>query len=471
MGLIKHFLKIIIIFFSLNVSNVFAVLIDPQYGRQAPDIETPIINDCSGAGGMSISDCRDEMTRQISDQIENYGDGTSARMTVRNGITFTRSQTNLAGSQGTWIEYKYQNPERWVKYSQSNISKNASIIIESVPQCPDPNHPDYRVPRFVDINDNQVLYCFDQTDLNFRDSCPDSTQDGAYVLPKTATNSSSVMCLDKPDGSSCKYEQVGDVYVTDFENNCYELNGVPRFDETGIDHPDPAERDCQQLGQGVTACIEDPANVCDSQGLCNTGCGNVAFAGNDPLFVCLSGDTDGDGLADYLDPDLDGDGIRNEDDLDSDGDGKDDPTYPTNKNSDGMEFSSVELESLANETNNLTAQGNSTLESIKDELETQNGSGLMPAFSVSQDQDVQNQNVYNKIAASELVQAFSGVANFINFGTGTACPAFSFYMPSPIDKQVGTNIHCELMPSIAAVLSPVMAAIYLFFGFRIFTSA
>jgi hypothetical protein len=471
MGLIKHFSKIIIILFSLNVSNVFAVLLDPQYGRQAPNIETPTINDCSGAGAMSISDCRAEMTRQISDQIENYGDGTTARMTVRDSITFTQSQTNLTGAQGTWIEYKFQNPERWVKYSQSGISKNAAITTETVPQCPDPNHPDYRVPRFVDINNEQVLYCFEQTDLNFRDSCPDSTQDGAYVLPKTSANTSSVMCLDKPDGSMCKYEQVGDVYVTDFENNCYELNGVPRFDETGINQPDETERDCQQLGQGVTACIEDPANVCDSRGLCNTGCGNVAFAGNDPLFVCLSGDTDGDGLADYLDPDLDGDGIRNEDDLDKDGDGQDDPTYPTNKNSEGMEFSSVELESLANETNNLTAQGNATLESIKEELEARNGSGQMPNFSPNQDANVLESSFINRVQNSDLSLAFQNMSNFISFGSGAICPDFSFALPDPINQTVGTTIHCDLMPIIGTVITPVMYALYLWAGFRIFASA
>jgi hypothetical protein len=465
MGLIKK--KHLFLFFLLQTPFANSVLLDPQFGKVAPDVISPVIDNCSGAGAMLVSECKDEMTTQINDQMANYGDGTTSRMTSRGEISFSQSETNLNASKPTWIEYLYSNPERWVKYSQSAISKNATIRQEAVPQCPDPNNPDYKVPRYIDINGNNVLYCFEQTDLNFRDSCPDSTQDGAYVIPVSGSNTSDSMCVDKPDGSSCKYKKTGESYTTDFENDCYILNGLDRWQEdTALTSPDPTNPDCQDIGNAVTACIENPDNVCDSSGACNEGCGNVAIGDNDPVFVCLSGDTDNDGLADYLDPDIDGDGIANDLDLDSDGDGKDDPKYPTSKSSEGtvVNVDTSQLETLA-------GQGNAALESIKDELETQNGSGLMPAYSVVKDQEILNNSTYGKIANSDLVLAFSGVATFINFGGDGACPDFSFYLPSPIDKQVGTDLHCTLMPSISVILSPVMIAIYIFLGFRVFTSA
>jgi hypothetical protein len=462
MGLTKKTLLSFLLIF--QVFSVNSELLDPQFAKPAPDVETPIIPNCLGEGRKTLGECRDIMAAQTLIYIDNYGDQVTIKAIVRDAITYTQSANALNSSQSLFIQRNFNDGRGWLNWDISFKSQNASLIIESVPQCPDPNFNDYRVPRYINIDGTYVLYCFNQTDLNFRDSCPDSTQDGAYVLPVTATNTATTMCLDKPDGSMCKYEQVGDVYVTDFENNCYEVNGAPRFDETGIIQPDATIQECQQLGQGVTACIEDPQNVCDSQGNCNTGCGSVAFGDSEPLFVCLSGDSDGDGLANYLDPDIDGDGIKNEDDLDSNGDGLDDIKYPKPAESMNVTLDLGNMESLQGE-------GNTALAEIKGLLEEQNGSAPMPAYTTIADPATVNQSIVNRIGAAPVSLALSQMSTAINFNTDGSCPELSFYLPSPIDQTVSTSTHCSMMPTMRLIITPVMFAIYLFMAFRIFAAA
>jgi hypothetical protein len=344
-------------------------------------------------------------------------------------------------------------------YTVYGYAQFSEVTIET---CPPDDHPQNIVPW--DNEGTQSVTCFDPIDLNFVDSCPDSTQDGSYVLPVTASNSSTPMCQTKPDGSQCKYDKVDDVFVTNFENDCYSRPDYDDFDETGLNQPDPLIRECQLLGQGVSACIENPENVCDSNGTCNTGCGSVSIGDSDPTFICLSEDTDQDGLADYADPDIDGDGIANEVDLDSDGDGLDDPKYPRPDEPMNVTIDTGNLETLA-------AEGNDTLQSIKEELETRNGSGQMPDFSPNQDANVVETSFIYRVQNSDLLLAFSSMSNFINFGSGAICPDFSFALPDPINQTVGTTIHCDLMPIIGTVVTPVMYALYLWAGFRIFASA
>jgi hypothetical protein len=330
--------------------------------------------------------------------------------------------------------------------------------------CPHPDRPHRKVQKYLDA----APFCFGQDDLNMRDSCPDSTQDGAYALPVTTFNNQNVMCQDKADGSSCKYRREGNAFITDFENDCYELNGLPRYDDSGLTQPDPAEPECQDIGTAARFCKELEENVCDSNGLCNSGCGSVAIGNSAPIFGCISGDTDGDGLADYLDPDLDGDGIRNEDDLDKDGDGKDDPTLPTPRE---LPISTTALEGLAAQTNAALANANLNLEGIKEELEKQNGSGAMPNVSVGLADRIAEQTAMSRIKASDISVALESMTTFINFGSGASCPNFSFALGDPINQTIATTIHCELMPLISNVITPVMYALYLWAGFRIFASA
>jgi hypothetical protein len=208
------------------------------------------------------------------------------------------------------------------------------------------------------------------------------------------------------------------------------------------------------LGFGLPSCVEKPENVCDASGRCNEGCGNVSTS-TGSAFVCLSKDDDDDGVPNYLDPDKDGDGIANEDDLDSDGDGVDDPKYPNQGSI--VVVNTRKLEGLTSD--------------LISELEKQNDSGQMPAFSTSLGEGIAEQTALSRLQNSPVLNALSGMSGFISFGAGAACPNFSFYLPSPIDKNVGTTIHCDLMPTIGIVITPVMLAIYLWMGFRVFASA
>jgi hypothetical protein len=471
MGLINFLSKILFIlsiFFSLNTfsqsvpknsdpndGDNFDDLFDYGYSRNSKEEESYIVTspgiylgmECSAAASKAETAFKD--IRQDSDAEK---------------FTFESPQKiSICNYSIVWYRTTYWSNGNVNKNTRSNsqlISLN--FRTETVFVCPHPDFPQSKTEGYI----GEALYCFDQADLNTRDSCPDSTQDGAYVLPVNDINSSDVMCLDKPDMSSCKYKKVDDVYITDFENDCYDRISLPRFDETGISQVDPTDPDCQDLGQGVSACIENPDNVCDNNGLCNIGCGSVAFGGSDPVFVCLSGDSDGDGLANYIDPDVDGDGIRNEDDLDSNGDGVDDPVYQNDRNGSGTTVN-VDLGNLES----LTSQGNSKLSSVESLLEEQNGSGKLPEYTSIADEITFNDSIMSRFSNAPVMLAMSSISGAIDFNTNGSCPELSFYLPIPIDKTVSTSTHCTIMPTISVIITPVMFAIYLFMGFRIFGSA
>lgn len=191
---------------------------------------------------------------------------------------------------------------------------------------------------------NQALADVDTCDVN------------SPWLP-VGSNNSQFQCIEKEDNSRCRYEMKtanGQSWLQPSvePDNCFTGNGTS-YEEPNPALTPPTGNDCQSIGNGITACPENPANVCDSNGLCQTGCGTVAFGGEE-YFMCLSSDTDGDGLGDYADPDIDGDGIRNDEDLDRDGDGFEDPVYPIGNNSSQVQHqSNVEtlLAQIAQNTN------------------------------------------------------------------------------------------------------------------------
>jgi hypothetical protein len=360
----------------------------------------------------------------------------------------------------TWggSEIGFRNEQQ----ARTELGIKGVIIVELEVCPPQPPHQDFIYTHVDPITDQKT--CFEPVDLAYRDSCPDSTQDGDYVLPVSETNSSDSICQSKSDGSMCKYNLVDNVYVTDFENNCYSSPSIPTFDDLGLIQPDPTNQDCQDIGNGITACVENPDNVCDSNGGCNSGCGSIGIGDADPVFVCLSGDSDGDGLGDYYDPDIDGDGIANELDLDSDGDGKDDRKYPKKSESQTVSLDTDKLESQG-------AESNATLSEIKGLLEEQNGSGKLPEYSSIAEETTFNDSIMSRLTNAPVMVAMSSISGAINFNTEGSCPVLSFYLPVPIDKTVSTSTHCEIMPMISVIITPVMFAIYLFMGFRIFGSA
>lgn len=177
------------------------------------------------------------------------------------------------------------------------------------------------------------------------------------------SNTSQFQCIEKEDNSQCRYEMKtanGQSWLQPSvePDNCFTGDGTS-YEEPNPPLTPPTGDNCQNIGNGITACPENPANVCDSNGLCQTGCGTVAFGGEEH-FMCLSSDTDGDGLGDYADPDIDGDGIRNDEDLDRDGDGFEDPVYPIGNNSSQVQHqSNVEtlLAQIAQNTNGSSGGG------------------------------------------------------------------------------------------------------------------
>ena len=194
----------------------------------------------------------------------------------------------------------------------------------TISQCPPALHPSYT----YSVNGS----CADPSQIDLVDSCNGST--GNFLLDIEVTESQG--CFTQPDGSICPYTAVydgsGSYYSLDLEESCY-TSDLPSLDSNQPDKTLP-NGDCLNDG-GLFICPEDPENVCNSSGVCQSGCGYV----NDQ-FVCFSQDTDNDGLADYKDPDIDGDGISNDLDLDADGDGQQDASYnpPSESQTGTFEF-------------------------------------------------------------------------------------------------------------------------------------
>lgn len=247
-------------------------------------------------------------------------------------------------------------------YFQNNISVGSGPSpgsLTSAPTCPPEGEGniDYQFGGQV----NGELQCFNEQSLKDADTCDVN----ASWLPSDGSGASQV-CQNKEDGSQCRYSLQSvdgqSFYAPTAEpDSCY-TGGIPDYSGSAETAPAPYPSDCTTMSDGVTVmCPEDPSNVCDSNGTCQTGCGTVAFDGVEE-FVCFSGDTDGDGIGDYADPDIDGDGIPNDQDTDADGNGQDDPDY---SNTPGSTTSTGTVTVDMTSTNNLIAQGTAATNNVK----------------------------------------------------------------------------------------------------------
>jgi hypothetical protein len=301
------------------VGNVFATgndtptgepddeLFDYAFGKTPEMINGVGVTNCEGLGPKSLSECYSILEAKIDNDISNYGDNVNVKMIDRGGFVRSQPSNQISVSKPTWIQYwgTQFTPAKWYNYQQSSKSASAPTASQETPQCPPVNFSQYTIMANV----GATLLCFSRADIQDRDSCPDDTQDGDYILPVSSNTASSV-CLAKPDGSSCGYQQNGDVYESDVEMNCYEGENDDYSAETPEDNND---NDCVKIG-GVHACPEDPQDKCTVSGTvngqaayssCETGCGYA-----DPLntgtstFVCLSGDEDNDGIPDARDDDF-----------------------------------------------------------------------------------------------------------------------------------------------------------------------
>ncbi|WP_340677872.1 hypothetical protein [Paraglaciecola sp.] len=160
-------------------------------------------------------------------------------------------------------------------------------------QCPPEDYPHYKLTAKV----GAATLCFWDQDLMQRDSCPDSSAAGDFILP-VGSNTDATMCVSKSDGSYCGYRKSGEAYVSDVELNCYQGEQPTYQFET----PTPEPNNCSKIGT-VTACPADPEAKCGQSGIvngqmsysaCEAGCGysDLTNSGTS-TFMCLTGD---DGL-------------------------------------------------------------------------------------------------------------------------------------------------------------------------------
>lgn len=337
--------------------------------------------------------------------------------------------------QGAFIQAKWygKNPdgshygERW---------DEGTIIIRgtqtTVPSClnlqVDQGKPFSESHSNLGYDSNGQPGCYTNQALADVDTCDVNSP----WLP-VGSNTDPYQCISKEDNSQCRYEMKtanGQSWLQPSAepDNCFTGTGTS-YEEPNPAPVPPTGDDCQEIGNGITACPENPANVCDSNGLCQTGCGTVAFAGEEH-FMCLSSDTDGDGLGDYADPDIDGDGIHNDEDLDSDGDGREDPVYPVGQNNNNAQHqSNVEtlLAQIAQNTNGSSNNGSnpsgpvptadeigeSVAEELGEELEEkliELGDFSTTGFEQSVDSKIEDSNnavnEFLESEASDLTNAF-----------------------------------------------------------------
>jgi hypothetical protein len=471
MGLTKRFILIsllfLLTFYSLaattpsNPNPQIGDLYGYANGRQAPIVTSLTVNNCLGTGAKSLAECRVVMATKTLEYIEAYGDQVTTKAIPRDSISYTQSATALNSTQSLFIQRNFNDGRGWLNWDISFNSQYAAISTVELPQCPPVGYLNFNAVGLL----ADVLYCFDPIQLDNDDTCESS--DDFY--PSAGLNG--VACVEKNDGSRCEYHKspLGDYHEKQDANFCYQRVDFQMWAPLASTTPpiDPTLQTPQDVGAGIDAFAENPENVCDTNGNCNTGCGTIN-SGGVQSFVCLSPDSDLDGIADYVDPDIDGDGIRNSDDLDPDGDGQDNPVYQNAGSGSGT--SNELLESLANASNSIATESGNKLGSLLSEMQEANGSGLMPAFSEGLGVDDANTLAYSTIANSQLVQALNAVSGAIQLGA-PSCPVFAFYLPSPIFQEVSTRIHCDIMPTLSTIIRPVMMAIYLFLGFRVFTSA
>ena len=342
-------LTIVILLYSHVVT---AQLFQAVHGKNTKDSLQKIWS-CVESGKVDLtspSQCANEMEESAYDSCQRLRDSCSVHV-PRTPHDDNTDQHN-SGS-GTFLGC--DSGDRNCRFFSFTWTSNL-VREELVNTCPPDEFTSY---TYLKQSVDSTIMCWDPNDLASRDTCP--TGADYNILPVGNNNASlDYVCQELSDGSSCKYipDGTGEFFENDPEGTqCYSGSGELYIDDFADPIGDTGE--CSDIGNNVIACKENPENVC-TNGQCHTGCGTMALDGSDPVFVCFSGDTDGDGLPDYIDPDIDGDGIANEDDLDADGDGKDDPKNPTdNGNNVTVNVNTSEIERLIGVTN-------SKLEEIKD---------------------------------------------------------------------------------------------------------
>ena len=193
----------------------------------------------------------------------------------------------------TYGNYDYSyNPETNSQDKGDRVGElNKNIWIqyrkEITSQCPPQegayNYPVEHMTYPVNIDENgRPSGCADPVEIQMKDSCKATSQNTVLNIQIT----DSVGCYSQPDGSVCEYRAVdvgngNQVYEMNLEGDCYSQNW-PMLDENGVLGELPIDQACVTSG-GITACPEDPENVCDAQNQCDVGCGYV-----EGQFLCFT---------------------------------------------------------------------------------------------------------------------------------------------------------------------------------------
>lgn len=357
------------------------------------------------------------------------------------------------------------DPPAWTVIHEVAVQV-ASVTVYS---CPPQNKPYYTVT----VTQSEISMCFDPLDLSNRDSCPKSPSSPDFMLPPDGSGNARV-CNQRDDGSMCAYDMSsdGEYYTPNFEANCYD-GDIPMFDDSAFS--DIADNDpqttCEDIGNGVLACAEDPANVCDGFS-CMEGCGFFGL-GTQTEFICLSGDMDGDNVADYADPDVDGDGIPNEQDLDSDGDGVDDPVYANNGSGTTVNVAFDDAGIISA----ISAQTNQLGQKL-DDIENNLGPGGAIDFSVPQeiidltepnDYQTKNYGTVMEDAVNRMKEAplFSAVDGFFDVSFSGECPIYSAYIAYMDYNLVIDQLCSPVMNNIWPIIQSVVILCFSFMAFRV----
>jgi hypothetical protein len=320
-------------FFSFAVESIFE---DGTVSMEPPNVISEPMANCSypvDASGVievkvtTFATCMDKINSGYQLMLSSF-----MASPQRRGQTNINIVEDLPHVSMTFdYEYGQYNPtDGFYSGSPRSHTFGGGALVLLPPQdiftCPPANPLSYTL-TYADLDENgDIAGCADPIQIGLVDDCRIESND---YLSRARVTSESV-CATLPNGSICKYDSVDvgggqQAYQLDLEGDCYDADkDLPKSDYVNDALPLPGAGEngyaCLEDG-GLLTCSEEKEDVTDPDtGEVQDGCGTANIA-----FICMSGDTDGDGLPDYLDPDIDGDGIANGDDLDADGDGKDDP--------------------------------------------------------------------------------------------------------------------------------------------------
>lgn len=312
------------------------------------------INSCNISTGLGQSISAADLSACTSAQ---QGAAAQRMSALTSGTDNTYSYYQLLKTTDT-IDYKVYDFQYRIKNKDGQVTSTFTFTMRwtyslgaNIGTCPPDDFPDYTLTA----NLGSTNFCFWPQDIKDRDTCPDSSTDGDFVLP-LGTNSASLVCVEKPDGSICGYKKETDYYIADYESSCYQFPQTTYQNQA----PEPQDdNDCSKIGN-IYTCPENPEDKCEVGGTvngqqayssCESGCGYMDLENSGvSTFVCITEDDDNDGIPNLRDPDY--------------VDEPDEPTEPEEPPTEPPTESERAITDRIDITNKLLGQTNTTLSTI-----------------------------------------------------------------------------------------------------------